>query len=106
MKVKLHPAETLLNKLAHAERKRSGSLLERQKAEFDLIVEALAKARGAALEEAAQTAEAFLHSEPKSGSASELDGAAVYSNGTVRRIARAIRALAHPETETPEGTKP
>lgn len=34
--VKLHPAERLLNELGRAERKRSGDLLTRQKAEFDI----------------------------------------------------------------------
>lgn len=48
--VKVHPAESLLNKLSRAERKRSGDLLTRQKAEFEILKEALEEAekRGAA----------------------------------------------------------
>jgi hypothetical protein len=44
MKIALHPAEILLNKLARAERKRSGDLMTRQKAEFDILVAALQEA--------------------------------------------------------------
>lgn len=47
----------------------------------------LAEVRHAALQEAVEVAEAFLHSEPGPGAAKdELDRIATYSNGTVRRI--------------------
>lgn len=64
----------------------------------------LATARQEALEEAAKVAEVWLHIEPKSGwgSGDALDAKAEYSNGTVHRIASAIRALTQEtDKETP-----
>lgn len=58
--VKLHPAERLLNELGRAERRRSGDLLTRQRAEFDILVRALDEARAAAIEECARVAEEFV----------------------------------------------
>jgi hypothetical protein len=52
----------------------------------------LDQVRADALEEAATTAEVFMHNVPAEGG-DDLDHVGRYSNGTVRRIAAAVRAL-------------
>ena len=68
MKIALHPAEILLNKLARAERKRSGDLMTRQKAEFDILVAALQEAEERGFRRACQQSRDYAIARANQGS--------------------------------------